>query len=29
MVPTERLVRVADGSEQEPEGVVFNVQVAI
>ncbi|KEH19848.1 hypothetical protein MTR_8g469420 [Medicago truncatula] len=29
MVPTEKLVRVADGTEQELEGVVFNVQVAV
>ena len=25
MVPTEKLVRVADGTELEPNGVVFNV----
>jgi len=29
IVPTEKLVRVTDGSEQEPEEVVFNVQVAV
>jgi len=29
MVPTEKLVRVVDGTEQEPEGVAFNMQVTV
>lgn len=29
MVPAEKLVRVANETEKEPEGVVFNVQVAV
>jgi hypothetical protein len=29
MIPTEKLVRVADGTEEEPEGVVLNVKVVV
>lgn len=29
MIPTEKLVRVGDGTEDEPEGVVLNVKVAV
>lgn len=29
MVPAEKLVRVVDGTEHEPERVVFNVKVAM
>jgi len=29
MIPAEKLVRVVDRSKQEPEGVVFNVQVGV
>lgn len=29
MISVEKLVRVADGTEEEPEGVVLNVKVAV